>query len=94
MIQMFYSLLFSRVENQEYFLDFIIDNLNYEWIVSAEILAEYKEVLSRRKFNLIGKVREGWLAIFDIVPKLVNVNVEITKMQSFLLVLWRLRQIV
>ena len=91
---MFYSLLFSRVENQEYFLDFIIDNLNYEWIVSAEILAEYKELLSRRKFSLIDKVREEWLAILDIVPKLVNVNVEITKMQSFLLVLWRLRQIV
>ncbi len=33
-------------------LQFIIDNSELEWIVSTEILAEYKEVLNRKKFKL------------------------------------------
>lgn len=31
---------------------FIMDTPDMEWIASAEILAEYKEVLSRKKFHL------------------------------------------
>jgi len=34
-------------------VQFIIDNTTCDWIVSEEILAEYKEVLSRSKFKLI-----------------------------------------
>lgn len=33
-------------------IQFIVDNPKFEWVVSAEILAEYKEVLSRKKFKL------------------------------------------
>lgn len=58
-------------------IQFVIDDSNYEWIVSSEILAEYKEVLSRRKFNLIDEVRDEWFAIFETVPILFEVNVEI-----------------
>lgn len=58
-------------------IQFVIDNPNYEWIVSEEILAEYKEVLNRRKFNLIDEVRDEWFAIFETVLILCEVNVEI-----------------
>lgn len=58
-------------------IQFVIDNSNYEWIVSEKILAEYKEVLSRKKFNLIDEVRDEWVAICETVPILFEVNVEI-----------------
>ncbi|MEH2065958.1 MAG: putative toxin-antitoxin system toxin component, PIN family [Nostoc sp.] len=41
-------------------IQFIFDNPNWEWIVSEEIVAEYKEVLSRHiplPFTLLCRVR-------------------------------------
>lgn len=42
-------------------LQFIIDSYVYEWIISAEILREYKEVISRPKFKLRQEVLQEWL---------------------------------
>ena len=36
---------------------FVAEQPDFEWIVSAEILAEYKAVLSRPKFSLPDDVR-------------------------------------
>ena len=33
-------------------ITWIINQPDYEWVVSEEILAEYQEVLSRRKFKI------------------------------------------
>ena len=58
-------------------IQFIVDSPNYQWIVSAGILAEYKEVLSRRKFKLINEIKNEWLDMIDSASTLINVNVEI-----------------
>ncbi|MBW4607717.1 MAG: putative toxin-antitoxin system toxin component, PIN family [Hassallia sp. WJT32-NPBG1] len=58
-------------------IQFIIDNSEFEWIVSTEILAEYKEVLNRKKFKFIDEVKAEWFEIIDTFPTIINVNVEI-----------------
>lgn len=58
-------------------IQFIIDNLEFEWIVSTEILAEYKEVLNRKKFKLTDEVKVEWFEIIDTFPTIIDVNVEI-----------------
>ncbi|MBO3463906.1 putative toxin-antitoxin system toxin component, PIN family [Aetokthonos hydrillicola Thurmond2011] len=58
-------------------VQFIIDNTTCDWIVSEEILAEYKEVLSRSKFKLTSEIRLQWLEILDTVTTLIEVNEEI-----------------
>jgi len=58
-------------------IQFIFDNPDCEWIVSEEIVAEYKEVLSRGKFKLTDEVRAEWFEIIDILAMLIDVNVVI-----------------
>jgi putative PIN family toxin of toxin-antitoxin system len=58
-------------------VQFIIDSPDYEWMVSTEILREYKEVLSRPKFKLTQDTLDEWWEVFDTVPKLVEVDREV-----------------
>jgi putative PIN family toxin of toxin-antitoxin system len=58
-------------------IQFIFENPDWEWIVSLEIVAEYKEVLSRPKFKLKDEVRASWFEIIDTFPTLIDVNVSI-----------------
>jgi uncharacterized protein len=58
-------------------IQFIVENPEFKWIVSAEILAEYKEVLSRKKFKLTSEVKAEWFEIIDTFPTIIDVNVEI-----------------
>jgi putative PIN family toxin of toxin-antitoxin system len=58
-------------------IEFIFDNPDWEWIVSLEIVAEYKEVLSRPKFKLTDEVRTSWFEIIDTFATLIDVNVSI-----------------
>lgn len=58
-------------------IQFIFDNPDWEWIVSFEIVAEYKEVLSRPKFKLTDEVRASWFEIIDTFTTLIDVNVSI-----------------
>lgn len=44
---------------------FIVDSPEFEWVASEEILAEYKEVLSRRKFRLAKELVRGWFELLD-----------------------------
>ena len=55
-------------------IQFIIDTPDYDWMVSTEILKEYKEVLSRPKFKLTQEVIEEWWFVLDTVTRLVEVN--------------------
>ena len=58
-------------------IQFVVDSPNCEWVVSHEILAEYRDVLSRKKFKLTDEVREEWLEIIDLVTTLIEVDVKI-----------------
>ncbi len=53
---------------------FVVEQPDFEWIVSVDILAEYKAVLSRSKFGLPEEVRRRWFALFDAVTTLVEVT--------------------
>lgn len=58
-------------------IQFIVDNPKFEWVVSADILAEYKEVLSRKKFKLTSEVKAEWFDLIDTFPTIIDVDVEI-----------------
>jgi putative PIN family toxin of toxin-antitoxin system len=58
-------------------IQFIVDNPDFEWIVSEEILTEYKEVLSRSKFKLTPEIRSEWFELLENLTTLISVNVEI-----------------
>jgi uncharacterized protein len=55
----------------------IIDRPDWQWLVSLEIIAEYKDVLLRPKFKLSQEVIEEWWEIFDRVTQSIEVEVEV-----------------
>ncbi len=55
-------------------IQLISDRYDMDWIVSQEILAEYREVLNRRKLKLTNEVRQEWLDKIETIPKLIEVN--------------------
>lgn len=63
--------------NPEVIILFIVANPDLNWVVSAEILTEYKEVLSRSRLRLTEEQRERWFNILDTATTLIEVNVEI-----------------
>ncbi|NEP77541.1 MAG: putative toxin-antitoxin system toxin component, PIN family [Okeania sp. SIO3B3] len=58
-------------------INYIISGSNYEWIVSEEILAEYNEVLYRRKLKLSNSKRTEWLNLIKDSTKLIEVNLKV-----------------
>ncbi|MEH2301940.1 putative toxin-antitoxin system toxin component, PIN family [Nostoc sp.] len=58
-------------------IQFIFDNPDWQWIASEEIVVEYKEVLSRRKFKLTDEVICEWFEIIDTFITLIDVNLEV-----------------
>ncbi|MCD8487158.1 MAG: putative toxin-antitoxin system toxin component, PIN family [Desertifilum sp.] len=63
--------------NPRIVVQFVIDNAEWEWIVSPKIVAEYKEVLSRRKFSLTEEIRAEWWKILDTVTTQIDVDFEV-----------------
>ena len=63
--------------NPEAVILFIVESLDCEWVVSAEILREYKEVLSRSRLRLTESQKERWFNILDRATILIEVNVEV-----------------
>ena len=55
-------------------IQFIIDSDDFDWLVSLEILSEYREVLSRPKFKLSEVIVKEWFDIFETVTQLVKVD--------------------
>jgi putative PIN family toxin of toxin-antitoxin system len=61
----------------ELVVQFIVDHPEFEWVVSQDILNEYKEVLSRRKFRLTQEVKDNWFNLLDATLRLVEVNTSV-----------------
>ncbi|MDE2800449.1 MAG: putative toxin-antitoxin system toxin component, PIN family [Gemmatimonadota bacterium] len=49
----------------------------FHWIVSDEILAEYREVLSRPKFGLSVEILDQWIEILESSTIEIDVDLEI-----------------
>ncbi|OYD98407.1 putative toxin-antitoxin system toxin component, PIN family [Nostoc sp. 'Peltigera membranacea cyanobiont' 213] len=64
-------------KNPETVILFVIANSSFEWVVSAEIIAEYKEVLKRPPLKLTEAQYERWVYLIDSVTTLINVDVEV-----------------
>jgi putative PIN family toxin of toxin-antitoxin system len=50
---------------------------DWDWVVSEEILAEYREVLRREKFDIESEKLRRWENIITKLTTLVDVNVEV-----------------
>ena len=57
-------------------INWIINQPDYQWVVSEEILAEYQQVLNRRKFKLTDIQKEKWLNLIQNSTKLIDVSSE------------------
>ncbi len=50
------------------------------WIISTEIVTEYKEVLSRKKFKLLtDEIKAEWFEIIDTFPSFIVASLPIPK---------------
>ena len=58
-------------------ITWIINQPDYEWVVSEEILAEYQEVLSRGKLKLTDVQKERWFDLIQDSTKLIDISIEI-----------------
>jgi putative PIN family toxin of toxin-antitoxin system len=55
----------------------IISQPIIEWIATAKIVQEYKEVLQRKKFKLPSDVLDSWFRLFDEELVLVSPKMEV-----------------
>ena len=55
----------------------VVERPEFEWLASAAILQEYREVLSRPKFALPGALLERWLRVLDVSPTFVDIPLNI-----------------
>jgi putative PIN family toxin of toxin-antitoxin system len=56
---------------------FVIEQSEFEWIVSTPILEEYREVLRREKFGLTKELLRQWDEMFEWLTTVVEVSVEV-----------------
>ena len=63
--------------NPEAIILFVIGNSDFEWIVSQEILSEYKEVTNRPRLKLNQEQKQRWNSLIDLNTTLIDVRVEI-----------------
>ena len=56
---------------------FVADQPDIEWIVSPAIMAEYKEVLARKKFGLPQDLLLKWFQLLDGLTVGVDVDIEL-----------------
>lgn len=61
----------------ESIIAWIIAQPDYEWIVSKDILAEYQEVLARKKLKLTDSQILRWLTLIKNSSKLIEVSTKI-----------------
>jgi putative PIN family toxin of toxin-antitoxin system len=48
-----------------------------EWVVSPEIMAEYREVLNRPKFGLPDDIRQNWFDMLDALTVTLDIDLDI-----------------
>ena len=61
----------------EQIIQFIVSRKDIEWIVSTDIMKEYKNVLAREKFGLPTTIKNEWFAWIDTVTTEIPVNLEV-----------------
>lgn len=61
----------------EQVISFIVGHDEFEWIVSPSILAEYNDILARRKFSLPLEILNDWREIFAQSTTIIDVDIEI-----------------
>lgn len=66
-----------RDRTPEAIILFVVGNDDFQWIASAPIIAEYSEVLARKKFDLSETVLQNWSDIFDECTIVVEPEIEI-----------------
>lgn len=62
---------------QEVVLTIVRNPQKYQWIVSSEILSEYKEVLSRSKFNFSPVEVQRWYRLLDAFTTVIDVELSV-----------------
>jgi putative PIN family toxin of toxin-antitoxin system len=66
-----------RDRNPESVILWVLGEPDCEWIVSTDILREYKEVLQRKKFSLPTEVLQKWEALLEKSTRTVTINKKI-----------------
>lgn len=61
----------------EHVILFVAEHEEFEWVVSSDILTEYKAVIGRPKFKLSQEIIEKWLMVFDLMTNYIDVKIEI-----------------
>ena len=56
---------------------FVAERDDMDWIVSREIMTEYREVLSRPKFGLPADIRQNWFDMLDALTVSFDVDLDI-----------------
>jgi putative PIN family toxin of toxin-antitoxin system len=56
---------------------FIVEQEDFEWVISPAILEEYTEVLARKKFNLSPEVLRKWRDMFEQFTTTIEVDIEV-----------------
>lgn len=54
----------------------VVSGPDLDWVVSPEILAEYKEVLARPKFGLPKPIQSEWFEILDALTTVVQAEAD------------------
>lgn len=62
-----------RDRNPEAVIVWVVDQPEWQWVVSSEILREYREVLRRKKFSFSAEILKKWEKVLDKNTKKVRV---------------------
>ena len=63
-----------RDKSPEAVIVWIANQDDWEWVVTQDILDEYKEVLRREKFDLPGETIEGWDHIITNLTSIIEIE--------------------
>ncbi|MCK6538483.1 MAG: putative toxin-antitoxin system toxin component, PIN family [Anaerolineales bacterium] len=55
----------------------ILSQDDWEWVVSEDILTEYREVIHREKFGLDSEILDRWETIIRELTTLIDINIDI-----------------
>lgn len=64
-------------KDPETVLLFVIESPDIEWIVSHDILMEYKDVLSREKFGLSEELIKKWVTMINLLTTVIDIDLSI-----------------
>ena len=53
---------------------FVVSRPDFTWIASKEIIAEYRDVLSREKFALLEEIKQNWFNVLESIIEIVPVE--------------------